>query len=193
MDWAALSKFLISVLGHTGAGVFLWAVMLLILTPVVLLLAYTIYIRGINIFNKIVVPGRQEGLTDEQKKEFEDKLAAKDAEIASRERMLNMASDEHWAVNLPGGTIGFIVPKSGVTIFGDGWNTKDHAEQYNRFEEEWRTQLSINVISARITSTLISIIENKAKQFSKIRIICTPDQKTILHYLEQYPNVEFSS
>ena len=88
--------------------------------------------------------------------------------------------------------IGFEIPKPAVRIYGKLWN-KEHIAVYRLLEDKWREGTKIDVTECNITSTLISLLEDKYQKFGELVIYATFDQLPLLNYLKQYKEVSIES
>lgn len=87
--------------------------------------------------------------------------------------------------------LGYIIPPNYLYLYGRLWSTTKHGDLYSRFERDWKDIDIIDIRETNITSVLISIIEDKSQNLSKLTIIHNSDQKTALSYLKEFPNITF--
>lgn len=88
--------------------------------------------------------------------------------------------------------IGFEIPKPDVKIFGKLWN-KEHITIYRLLEDKWRDCKSVDVTDCNITSTLISLLEDKCQNFGELTIYATLDQLPLLNYLQQHEKIKIEA
>lgn len=88
--------------------------------------------------------------------------------------------------------IGFEIPKPMVRIYGRLWN-KEHINIYRLLEDKWREGSKVDVTECNITSTLISLLEDKYQIFGELTIYATADQLSLLNYLKQYKEISIES
>ena len=91
--------------------------------------------------------------------------------------------------------IGFEIPKPKVYIFGQTWNSKDDecVKLYSRLDEKWDQCDSVDITQANITSSLVSLLVDKAEKFPKLRVYHKQDQTVLLNVLTKYSNVELEA
>ena len=88
--------------------------------------------------------------------------------------------------------IGFEIPKPAVRIYGKLWN-KEHINIYRLLEDKWRDGTKVDIIECNITSTLISLLEDKYQTFGTLTIYATAEQLSLLNYLKQYKEIQIES
>lgn len=86
--------------------------------------------------------------------------------------------------------IGFEIPRPNIFIYGKLWN-KDHSYIYRLLEERWKDCSVVDLTQCNITSTLISLLENKINKLGAMTIYISNDQVKLLGYLsqDQYKNL----
>lgn len=85
--------------------------------------------------------------------------------------------------------IGFEIPRPNVKIYGRLWN-KEHTVVYRLLEDKWNYCKVVDLTECNITSSLISLLEDKAQKFDGLTIYLTHDQVKLVAYLEQYQNIK---
>lgn len=88
--------------------------------------------------------------------------------------------------------IGFEIPKLNVKIYGKSWN-KDHVYIYRQLEDRWRDCKFVDITESNITSTLISLLEDKYQKFGELTIYAAHEQLALLSYLQQYQKIQIES
>lgn len=93
----------------------------------------------------------------------------------------------------PDESVGFFIPDRAAFLFGKEWNTEIDRDGYVLFEKLWREH-PLDLTQTNITSTLISIIENKIKELNPNPFLYSlpvkPNNPT--EFMAQYPDVEIN-
>ncbi len=100
--------------------------------------------------------------------------------------------DNHNMVTTPCGddVCGFEIPKEYVRIFGKSWN-RDSINLYRMLEERWEHCNVVDITECNATTSLISLLENKAEKFGSLTIYATHEQMKLLNYLQQISTIKF--
>jgi len=105
---------------------------------------------------------------------------------------LALVSDEYSAYTMVGTEkIGFKIPEPHVVIYGNLWN-KSHIPLYGVLDRLWTAGNTVE-LRCNITSPLVSLLEDKAKQFGSLNIIALSDQMVLLNVFENYENIHIQT
>ena len=76
---------------------------------------------------------------------------------------------------------GFQIPEGYVILYGKKWN-REHVEYYRMLEDRWVQCPIVDITRANVTSSLVSLLEDKADQLGSLKIFATADQVVLLNY-----------
>jgi hypothetical protein len=89
-----------------------------------------------------------------------------------------------------GSKIGFDIPREFVKICGTSWSRED-IKMYRMLEERWEHCNIVDITECNATTTLISLLENKANKFGSLIIYASHEQMKLLTYLQQIDKIKF--
>lgn len=93
-------------------------------------------------------------------------------------------------VNEDGDKIGFDIPREFVKICGTSWS-RETIKMYRLLEERWVHCNIVDITECNPTTTLISLLENKANKFGSLTIYASHEQMKLLNYLQQIDKIKF--
>ena len=86
--------------------------------------------------------------------------------------------------------IGFDIPIPMIVIIGDTWN-KNHLPVYRMLESKWRPEItSVDLTQCNITSSLVSLLHDKAQNLPTLTIYVKASDRKLLEYFSQFQNVK---
>lgn len=165
-----------------------WGTFILALIPMVVIsivAGFSIIMYGFkNPMNGNVV---LEGIKQRQDRKAEAAASAPPADTKT------IVADDYSAyVIVEGEKVGFKVPETYVRIYGQKWN-RNHVELYRNLENKWKACKVIDLTECNITSSLISLLEDKATELLELKIYARSDQQVLLNYLKQYGNIQIET
>lgn len=111
----------------------------------------------------------------------------------NRNKEKNIIEDDYYVCKSKGDDgedIGFEIPREFVKIFGKSWS-RDDIKLYRLLEERWEHCNVVDITECNATTTLISLLENKAQKFGSLTIFASHEQMKLLNYLQQLKNIKF--
>lgn len=156
---------LVKTLGYTGSLSIILIALVLILLP------------GFSIGEEI----KFNGLLSMFRKPAADPLEDADEIKEDYRYRLKISEDHH---------IGFDIPIPMIVIHGDMWN-KNHLPVYRMLESKWRPDItSVDLTQCNITSSLVSLLHDKAQNLPSLTIYVKSSDKKLLEYFSQFQNVK---